>query len=184
MLIGLSALKTVQKAPVLDAWFQSEENVPDGDAAVQSVKSLIAGVQIKNSLRNIGTVTTSTTVASSVPSLPRFAETPPAPVSQPAKSPYQSLSDVLDSDSRSSQWLQAAGLLQKFMTIDCFVDMTMTSEGGVSSVLRSPDGFRRTVMCRPDGSISQRITGPNGDEVVRFTANGDAVVPADKQTIS
>jgi hypothetical protein len=175
MLIGLSALKTVSKAPVLDAWFQTDEHSEAQEAivAMETVKELLAEVQIKNSLRHIPKAN-----GSSVPSLPRFAEVPAAAAVEaaPAKSPYQALSDILDADSRSSQWLQAAGLLRKFTTTECFVDMTMTSEGGVNSVLRSPDGFRRTVVCRADGTISQRITGPNGEEVVRFNNSGEAVV--------
>ena len=204
MLIGLNHLKTVSKAPVLDAWFQAEETgASEAELAVASAQELLARVQIKNSIANIPTISKST-----VPSLPRFASAPapvpsaPRPLAAPAlrpklqapspvganpqppvqtKSPYQALSETLDADSRSSQWLAAAGLLPKFMTIDCFVDMTMTSEGGVSSVLRSPDGFRRTVVCRPDGTISQRITGPSGEEIVRFNTNGDASLPNDKR---
>lgn len=105
----------------------------------------------------------------------------PAETQAPPRSPYQVLSEILDADSPSSRWLDTAGMLQKFMSTDCFVDMTMTSDGGVSSVLRSPDGYRRTVVCRIDGSTSQRITGPRGEEIVRFLNSSEAVVAADKR---
>lgn len=174
MLIGLNALKSTSRevnAEILDAWFEPAEskNVPASEV-VESVKELFDQVKIHNSLRQV------TKSTSSIPAMPRFAEEQkPEPPKAP-KTPYQALTDILDADSVSSRWLESCGLLHKFMTTDCFVDMTMTSEGGVTSVMRSKDGYRRTVMCRADGTVSQRVTGPRGDEIVRFNAHGEAVV--------
>lgn len=184
MLIGLNVLKTVAKAPILDAWFHADDS--DASPAEETGNALLDAVNIRSSLRHMPVGKT----ASAVPAMPRFAaqeqkpeavkESAPAPIAAmpiERRSPYQKLSDILDSSSASSAWLESAGLLNKFMSTDCFVDMTMTSEGGVTSVLRSSDGFRRTVMCRADGYISQRITSPSGEELVRFSNTGEVVLP-------
>jgi hypothetical protein len=164
MLIGLNTLKTVsQNTQVATAWFTDEEAAPVA-APQQST------IQIRPSLKSVSRATTA------VPSLPRHAQKQ----TQAAWSPYQAMSSILESSSRSSRWLAQYGLFQQFASTDCFVDMSMTPDGGMSAVLRSPAGFRRTVVCRPDGSVSQRITGPRGEEIVRFNNDGDPVYSQNK----
>lgn len=155
MLIGLNTLKTASKTPVATAWFTEEEAV----AAPQQTT-----VEIRASLKSVSRA------HNVVPSLPRHAGKQEA-----AWSPYQAMSQILDAGSRSSRWLAQYGLFQQFQSTDCSVDMSMTPDGGMSAVLRSPSGFRRTVVCRPDGSVAQRITGPSGEEIVRFNNEGDPV---------
>lgn len=88
-------------------------------------------------------------------------------------------------DSPSSQWLAQRGLFQKFNSPDCIMDLQMTADGGVSSIVRATDGYRRTVVCRPDGTSSQRITDATGMEIVRFNSLGEIVQPSElKQTRS
>ncbi len=176
MLIGLNALKTVdrEKAPVLDAWFQGDEH-----PVVSVAKTFLSAVQIHNSIKGLAKEHTP------VPSLPRHA---PAVAKTPApattSSPYQAISTILEPGSRSSRWLSHYGLMDQFASSDCFVDMSMNPDGGMSAVLRSPEGYRRTVVCRPDGSSAQRITGPHGQELVRFNKNGDPVTVGEKQDSS
>lgn len=157
MLIGLNTLKTVSNSQVATAWFTEEPVAPQQ-----------ATIEIRASLKSVSRA------ANAVPSLPRQCQ------KQAAWSPYQAMSQILDGDSRSSQWLAHYGLLQQFQTTDCFVDMSMTPDGGMSAVLRAPSGVRRTVVCRPDGSVAQRITGPRGEEIVRFNNDGDPVYSYNK----
>ena len=171
MIIGLNALKTVtrEKAATLNAWFEDEQ---PAQQAVQAAKQMFSAVQIRASLKAISRHT------NEVPALPRHAQV--APVAQTTWSPYQAMSAILDANSKSSRWLAQYGLFAQFATTDCFVDMSMTPDGGMSAVLRSPSGFRRTVVCRPDGSVAQRITGPQGDEIIRFNNDGDPITTANK----
>lgn len=166
MLIGLNTLNTVsrEKVSVINSWFDTEES----PAAVQDSQRT-SSVQIRSSLKSVSRI------HSSVPSLPRHAQ-----AQQSAWSPYQAMSKILDPNSRSSRWLATYGLLQQFYSTDCFVDMSMTPDGGMSAVLRSPAGYRRTVVCRPDGSVAQRITGPHGDEILRFNNEGDPIYSYNK----
>jgi hypothetical protein len=169
MLIGLNTLKTVsrEKAAVMSAWFDGEEDKTSPvQAAVQTAKAVFASVEIRASLKAVSRR------QNSVPSLPRHAQASPV-ATKAAWSPYQSMSNILDPNSRSSRWLASYGMFQQFASTDCFVDMSMTPDGGMSAVLRSPAGFRRTVVCRPDGSVAQRITGPHGEEIIRFNNDGD-----------
>jgi hypothetical protein len=172
MLIGLNALRTNrEKSAVLNAWFDGEEEKP-ATQPVTVPKHNFASVEIRASFRSL------TRKQTTVPSLPRHAQqNAPRPVQavQAQWSPYQAMSTILDANSRSSRWLAQYGLLQQFASTDCLVDMSMTPDGGMSAVLRSPYGYRRTVVCRPDGSVSQRITGPQGEEIVRFNNDGDPV---------
>jgi hypothetical protein len=149
MLIGLNALRTNrEKSAVLNAWFDGEEEKP-ATQPVTVPKHNFASVEIRASFRSL------TRKQTTVPSLPRHAQ-------QNAPRPVQAV---------QAQY----GLLQQFASTDCLVDMSMTPDGGMSAVLRSPYGYRRTVVCRPDGSVSQRITGPQGEEIVRFNNDGDPV---------
>jgi hypothetical protein len=169
MLIGLNTIKTVsrEKAAVTSAWFDGEDEKP-AQVTAQTAK-VFAAVEIRASLKSV------TRAQSSVPSLPRHAQ-----ATQKAWSPYQVMSDVLDGNSRSSRWIAQNGLWQQFSSTDCFVDMSMMADGGMSAVLRSPAGFRRTVVCRPDGTIAQRITGPRGEEIVRFNNDGEPLYSINK----
>ncbi len=173
MLIGLNAINTLdrEKAPVLNAWFDSDEPV-----AVSAPKTVPPAVQIHNSIKAMAKAQTS------VPTMPRYApEVIVKAESLATSSPYQAISSILEPSSRSSQWLGHYGLLEQFSSTDCFVDMSMNPDGGMSAVLRSPQGYRRTVVCRADGSSAQRITGPLGQELVRFNKNGDPVTVGDKK---
>lgn len=184
MLIGLNAIKTVNrtKAPVLDAWFDGDEQAPAASTAsvvavatVSAAKAMLASVQFHGSLKGMKRSQTE------VPSLPRHAETAPAKAVAPVVSPYHSLSTILEPNSRSSSWLNHFGLMQEFASNECFVDMTMTPDGGMSAVLRSPSGYRRTVVCRPDGTSAQRVTGPRGEEILRFNNDGEPINIANKR---
>jgi hypothetical protein len=170
MLIGLNTIKTVsrEKAAVTNAWFDGEDEKPT-QPTVQSAATLFAAVEIRASFKSV------TRAQSAVPSLPRHAQG-----AKKAFSPYQAMSDVLDASSRSSRWIAQNGLAQQFSSTDCFVDMSMMADGGMSAVLRSPSGYRRTVVCRPDGTIAQRITGPRGEEIARFNNEGDAIYSLNK----
>lgn len=171
MLLGLNALKSANRQPAatLDAWFESEEKAP-AQNAISAAKAMFSQVSIGSSIKSI-----QRQAAAQV--------APPAPKAEPAEvtSPYQALSYILEPNSRSSRWLAQYGLLTQFSGNDCFVDMSMTPDGGMSAVLRSPQGFRRTVVCRPDGTSAQRVTGPQGEEIVRFNNEGDAIYAVNKR---
>lgn len=174
MLVGLRSLRTTAKeAAVLDSWF-TEETATDAQKSASAAHDLFESIQIRKSLRSVGH-------GSPVPQMPRC--TPPScpPMStaaQPA-SPYQALHNILDARSRSSVYLAQVGLLEKFTALECFVDISMMPDGGVSAALRSADGHRRTVVCRKDGTTGQRITSPSGEEIVRFNNNGEPVFPSE-----
>jgi hypothetical protein len=74
--------------------------------------------------------------------------------------------------------------MQHFTSTDCFVDMSMTPEGGMNAVLRAPSGLRRTIVCRADGTSAQRVTGANGEELIRFNNDGEPVYTYDKAEAS
>lgn len=177
MLIGLNALKNAarDKSAVLDAWFSPEQET---QAPVKSqaggAKSAFSNVLIANSIKSLSRA------QSEVPALPRHAQAVPGSAAVTSSTPYQILSNILEPTSPSSRWLSQHGLLQQFYSKDCFVDLSTTSDGGMSAVLRSPEGYRRTVVCRVDGTSAQRITGPRGEEIVRFNNSGEPVNPANK----
>ncbi len=100
--------------------------------------------------------------------------------SETRETPFQQVHGILDADSSSSRLL-GDRLLSKFTAPDCIMDMSMSPDGTVSAALKAGDGYRRTVVCRPDGKTSQRITGPGGEEIVRFTSSGQIVTALDGQ---
>lgn len=189
MLIGLNAMKTISRrnAPALDSWFGEE---PKAEELANPANEMLAEVRMHKSLKSM-----QADKPSAVPGLPRSASqetakpitdaTPKAPAAivAPAEklSPYQQLNQILEPDSQSSRWLAHHGLLDKFTAHDCYVDISMAADGGFNAALRSTDGYRRTVVCRADGTSSQRITGPQGEEVLRFNSQGEPVVPSSQK---
>jgi hypothetical protein len=167
-----------KKAPaqVLQAWFGPEEPAAEENSDYAIHSSL-------RSLKQQG--------QSSIPAMPTWGadrapakavvKEIPASIELKPASPYQAMDSILQMDSPSSQWLHNNGLLNKFISTDCTVDVTMTPDGTVNAALRSADGYRRTLLCRPDGSSAQRITGPNGAEIIRFDSHGQPVVALDKR---
>lgn len=88
------------------------------------------------------------------------------------ETPFGRVERILALDSTSSKWLEEKGYLKMFTSPNCTLDMSFTTDAKVSAVLTSPEGFRRTVVCCPDGKSFQRITAPNGEEMVRFLSSG------------
>ena len=168
-----------RKAPaeILDAWFGPEETKVEEDsqyAIHSSLRSLKPQGQSSIPAMPSWGADRAPAVKAVVQELPLRNEVTPS-------SPYQVMSCILQIDSLSSQWLQRNGLLSKFIATDCTVDVTMTPDGTVNASLRSSDGYRRTLLCRPDGSSAQRISGPNGSEIVRFDSNGHPIHALDKR---
>ncbi len=101
-------------------------------------------------------------------------------------SPFQNLSNTVAPDHFSSRWLSqyvaadGQNLLDKFTAADCLMDMSIAPDGTVSAALTAGcRSYRRTVVCRPDGTTSQRVSGPGGVEIVRFRADGKIVQTGD-----
>jgi hypothetical protein len=185
MIVALNTLKTATRSEALNSWFASEERpaATKATAAVDAARQLLSWVQIKHSLASIKVAGKRN--STSVPELPRFArqDTAPArvPLATDMPSPYQMLQQTLSPHSRSSQWLKQFGWLEKFTSNETFVDIKSSSDGSYSASLRSPDGWRRTIVCRADGTCSQRITTGTGIEVLRFTGDGEPVRPSESK---
>lgn len=175
---------------VLDSWFQQGQSRPE-EAKAPAGKPEIEGrlprqtgnsavekfdkFQIWNSLRSL------TGTNSDVPALPSMLggkeiQKPAAPA---ARSPFQMVSEILAPESPSSRFLAQHQLLNKFISSDCIQDVSMAPDGSVRGVLKSADGYRRTLVCRADGTSSQRISGPNGEEIVRFSQSGQIIQSGD-----
>lgn len=175
MLVGLKNLRTTApKAAVLDSWF-SEEPVSEAQKSYTAAHDLFDSIHIRKSLKSVARH------ENSVPQMPRCTppSCPPLHGGVAPASPSQTLHNILDSQSRSSSYLTQIGLLEKFTAQECFVDISMMPDGGVSAALRSVDGFRRTVVCRKDGTSGQRITSPSGAEIIRFNNNGEPLFPSE-----
>ena len=173
-----------QQLETLDSWFTPEnKNENTGETKAQEpeknfeIHKSLRGLQKRNtsipSMPAASTTTTDELPAITAPA-PIEKETP-APNKELNLTPYQLMSDILGFESRSSQILSQMDLLDKFTASDCTMDMTMSCDGTVNAALRSADGFRRTVVCRPDGTSSQRITDNKGVEIVRFNSQGQIV---------
>lgn len=100
-----------------------------------------------------------------------------APASNDA-TPLSRIHDILDVHSPSSRWLEQRGYLEAFKSPNCTLDMTFSSDKGgskVGAVLTAPDGTRRTVVACEGGATFQRLTGSNGQELVKFLSSGQIV---------
>ncbi len=100
------------------------------------------------------------------------------PLKDTSVSPLTRVNLILEEHSETSRWLNQRGYLEAFKSPNCMLDITFSTEKTllkVGAVLNAPDGSRRTVVACDDGTSFQRITGPRGQEIVRFMANGQIV---------
>lgn len=176
--------------PVLSSWFDGGKNET---AESKSLTGAFSGREQPASLRNqisnqemFSAFKEANSRAIDAPGLPKLsfncdlgqAESMTAARPESRPTPFQQVSDILGSDSQSSRLL-GERLLSKFTAADCIMDMSLSPDGTVSAALKASDGYRRTVVCRPDGKTSQRITGPRGEEIVQFTSSGQVVTSLD-----
>lgn len=96
-------------------------------------------------------------------------------ISQGPVSPFGMSETLRGADSESSKLLAQHGLYDKFSSIACHEHISWGPDGSVSVALKSSDGYRRTIVCRADGTSAQRIADPNGKEILRFASNGQVV---------
>lgn len=94
-------------------------------------------------------------------------------------SPLTRVNQVLEENSDSSRWLNQRGYLEAFKSPDCMLDISFSTADKnvlkVGAVMSAPDGSKRTVVACDDGTTFQRITGPGGQEIVKFLSNGQIV---------
>jgi hypothetical protein len=95
-----------------------------------------------------------------------------------SSTPLSQIYDIIDVQSKSSRWLAQRGYLEPFKSPDCRLDLNFGSDGQgskVAVVLTAPNGARRTVVALEGGVSFQRITGANGQELVKFLSSGQIV---------
>lgn len=189
-LVGFKHATPTNRTQIMESWFngnaacpirvptmtQAVAAAPVATSAGSSVKPLAKPVErettpdgsysIVNSLRQI---TRGGASAPAMPTAPVIHPIDPAPAS-----PYERMEYTLSPLSNSSQFLAEHGILEKFTSEQAVMDMALSPEGFLAASIRSADGYRRTVICRPNGSIAQRVTGPDGKELVRFASDGKA----------
>lgn len=102
------------------------------------------------------------------------------------KSPFMQLHDIVQPEHISSQHLRTIRandgltLLDKFSRPDCLMDMNIAPDGTVSALLTAGcRAYKRTIVCRPDGTFSQRVTGPGGQEIVRLRSDAQGIQSID-----
>lgn len=145
----------------MESWFEGTA-VCD----IQSAAPAGTAINIVKSLRHIANA------SCSLPPLPGI-ETAPAPQETPhAMSAYDRMDNTLSRESYSSHVLAKHGILEKFLSDSAVLDIAMAPDGSLTASVRSEDGYRRTVICRPNGSVSQRVTSNDGRELVRFASDG------------
>lgn len=105
---------------------------------------------------------------------------------QAIKSPLMNLNDVIEAHHVSSQHLatlraaDGMNLLDKFTRPDCLMDMSIAPDGTVSAALTAGcRAYKRTIVCRPDGTYSQRVVGPGGQELVRIRSDAQGIQTVD-----
>lgn len=91
---------------------------------------------------------------------------------QKSVSLYERMENTLSQDSYSSHVLAKHGILARFLSESAVLDISMAPDGSLTACVRSADGFKRTVICRPNGTTSQRVTNSDGRELVRFASDG------------
>lgn len=92
--------------------------------------------------------------------------------------PLGRVNSMLDDHSPSSQWLKDRGYLESFKSDKCTLELSFGADKGggkVGAVLLAPDGTKRTVVACENGTSFQRLTGPNGQELVKFTSSGQVI---------
>jgi hypothetical protein len=149
---------------IMASWFE-------GTAACDIRQAAPPGAPLSfiRSLRQI------TKTATTLPPLPGM-EAPPG-IAQPAVeekpiSAYERMDNTLSRDSYSSHVLSKHGILERFLSESAVLDISMSPDGSLTACVRSADGFKRTVICRQNGSTSQRVTSSDGRELVRFASDG------------
>lgn len=102
-----------------------------------------------------------------------------APVKDTSVSPLTRVNQILEENSDSSRWLNQRGYLEAFKSPNCMLDISFSTADKnvlkVGAVMSAPDGSKRTVVACDDGTTFQRITGPGGQEIVKFLSNGQIV---------
>jgi hypothetical protein len=94
------------------------------------------------------------------------------------QTPLSRIYDILDVHSQSSRWLDKRGYLEPFKSPDCTLDLNFGTDARgskVGAVMTAPDGTRRTVVACEGGITFQRLTGANGQELVKFLSSGQIV---------
>jgi hypothetical protein len=188
-LAGFKHAAQTTRTQIMDSWFNGSAAcpirvpviaqaaaiavaAPTGKATAPFTKPVEAertpdgSFSIVTSLRQITAVGA---CAPAMPTAPVVHPIDPAPFS-----PYERMDYTLSPLSNSSQFLAEHGILDKFTAEEAVMDMALSPEGFLSASIRSQDGYRRTVICRPNGTIAQRVTSPDGKELVRFASDGKA----------
>ena len=103
------------------------------------------------------------------------------------QTPLSRIYDILDVHSNSSRWLDTRGYLEPFKSPDCTLDLTFGTDARgskIGAVMTAPDGSRRTVVACEGGVTFQRLTGANGQELVKFLSSGQIVeLNPNRQTV-
>lgn len=93
-------------------------------------------------------------------------------------SPLGTVNAMLEDHSPSSQWLKERGYLDAFKSANCTLELSFGADKGggkVGAVLVAPDGTKRTAVACENGTSFQRLTGPNGQELVKFLSSGQII---------
>lgn len=92
--------------------------------------------------------------------------------------PLGRVNQMLDDNSQSTRWLKERGYLEAFKSENCTLELSFGNDrsgGKVGAVLIAPDGTKRTAVACENGTSFQRLTGPNGQELVKFLSSGQII---------
>lgn len=92
--------------------------------------------------------------------------------------PLGRVNEMLDDNSPSTRWLRERGYLEAFKSENCTLELSFGNDrsgGKVGAVMVAPDGTKRTAVACENGTSFQRLTGPNGQELVKFLSSGQII---------
>ena len=190
---------SAQSRELLNSWNSSEESLDESSApqswASQNGLLALSDMQRTNPLATLPNMSLDvTTVAPELKSAeatqPLRLELPVgrvekeaafaryAPIKDTSVSPLARVNQTLEENSESSRWLNQRGYLEAFKSPNCVLDISFSTDKNllkVGAVLSAPDGSKRTIVACDDGTSFQRISGPGGQEIVKFLSNGQIV---------
>lgn len=156
-----SARPVVSRAPWASA--ASETKAPRINEKVETESTESDLFKIATALRHLTEFTAGEAPMPPPPPLRACSDS----TSAPPASPYARIDAILNKESYSSKILEQKGLLRGFRQA-AVMELSLSPSGFLCASIKSARGYRRSLVSRPDGYISERIIDPAGKEVMRL----------------